>query len=148
MCGYGDAGRVVASILGGRFETIVAEDDPRAAREARAAGFLVVEGNPTSDAVIERMRLEDARVLIITLRDSFATRLITERARQRNPHLDIVGIAESENESERLERSGMSETVVADQEAALELARHALHRFGVPSQQATRVIQTARSRLR
>ena len=49
---------------------------------------------------------------------------------------------------ERLERSGMSETVVAEQEAALELARHALHRFGVPSQQATRVIQTARARLR
>jgi CPA2 family monovalent cation:H+ antiporter-2 len=148
MCGYGDAGRVVASILRGRFETVVAEDDPRAARDARDAGFLVVEGNPTSDAVISRMRLEDARVLIITLRDAFATRLITERARQVNPYLDIVGIAESVLDSERLERSGMSETVVADQEVALELARHALHRFGVPSQQATRIIQTARSRLK
>ncbi len=148
MCGYGDAGRIVASILRGRFETIVAEDDPRAARAAREAGFLVVEGNPTSDAVIEHMRLEDARVLIITLRDAFATRLITERARRVNPHLDIVGIAESELDSGRLERSGMSATVVAEQEVALELARHALHRFGVPSQQAARVVQTARARLR
>jgi CPA2 family monovalent cation:H+ antiporter-2 len=93
------------------------------------------------------MRLEDARVLIITLRDAFATRLITERARRVNPYLDIVGIAESAVDSERFERSGMSQTVVAEQEVALELARHALHRFGVPSQQAARIIQTARSRL-
>jgi CPA2 family monovalent cation:H+ antiporter-2 len=94
------------------------------------------------------MRLEDARILIITLRDMFTTRLLTERAREVNPHLDIVGIAESALESSRLESSGMSETVVADTEVALELARHALHRFGVPSQQAARVIQTARARLR
>jgi CPA2 family monovalent cation:H+ antiporter-2 len=148
MCGYGDAGRIVASILSGRFEVVVVEDDSRAAREARSAGFLVIEGNPTSDAVIERMRLGDARILIIAFRDAFATRLLTERAHEVNPHLDIVGIAESADESARLAQSGMAETVVAGQEVALELARHALHRFGVPSQQAARIIQMARGRLR
>ncbi len=148
MCGYGDTGRIVASILRGRFEVIVAEDDPREARRARAEGFLVVEGNPTSDTVIERMRLGDARILIITMRDAFATRLLTERARQLNPHLDIIGIAESSDESLRLARAGMSDTAIAEHEVALELARHALHRFGVPSQQAARIIQTARARLR
>jgi CPA2 family monovalent cation:H+ antiporter-2 len=148
MCGYGDTGRIVASILRGRFETIVVEEDTRAAREARDAGYLVIEGNPASDAVIAHMRLEDARLLMITLRDAFTTRLITERAREVNPHLDIVGVAASEADSERLERSGMSGTVIAEQEVALELARHALHRFGVPSQQAALIIQTARARLR
>jgi CPA2 family monovalent cation:H+ antiporter-2 len=148
VIGYGDAGRIVSSILRARFEAIVVEDDARAAREARANGFLVVEGNPSSDAVIERMRLGDARILIVTIRDAFTTRLLTERAREVNPHLDIVGLAESVEESLRLASSGMSETVVAETEVALELARHALHRFGVPSQQATLIIQTARARLR
>jgi K+:H+ antiporter len=148
LCGYGDAGTIVASILRGRFEVIVAEDDAREARRARDEGFLVVEGNPTSATAIEHMRLDEARVLIITLRDAFATRLLTERALEVNPHLDIVGIAESSDDSLRLGRSGMSQTVVAEHEVALELARHALHRFGVPSQQAARIIQTARGRLR
>ncbi|MGH7555997.1 MAG: cation:proton antiporter, partial [Longimicrobiales bacterium] len=147
MCGYGPVGRIVGSLLSPRFEVLVVDDDPRDARDARADGFLTVEGNPANDAVIERMRLEDARILIIALNDAFATRLVTERARQLNRHLDIIGIAASAGEATRLGAAGMSETAIAEREIALELARHALHRFGVPSQQAARIIQTARARL-
>jgi CPA2 family monovalent cation:H+ antiporter-2 len=148
ICGYGAVGRIVASLLSPRFETIVAEDDARAARDARNDGFFVVEGNPANAVAIERMRLDDARVLILALPDAFATRLVAERAREVNPHLDVVGIAASASEAERLASVGVGDAAVAEREVALELARHALHRFGVPSQQVARIIQTARARLR
>jgi CPA2 family monovalent cation:H+ antiporter-2 len=148
VCGYGEVGRIVASLLSPRFEAIVAEDDPRLARDARADGYFVVEGNPASPGVIERLQLAEARVLILALPDAFSTRLVTERAREINPHLDIVGIAASASEAERLAASGMADAAVAEREVALELARHALHRFGVPSPQVARIVQNARARLR
>jgi CPA2 family monovalent cation:H+ antiporter-2 len=148
ICGYGAVGRVVASLLSPRFESLIIEDDPRAARDAREDGYFVVEGNPTSDSIIERMRLEDARILILALTDGFGRRLLTERAHTINPHLEVIGVAMSAEESARLNASGMTEPVVAEREIALELGRYALHRFGVPSQQVARIIQQARARLR
>jgi CPA2 family monovalent cation:H+ antiporter-2 len=148
ICGYDAVGRVVASLLSPRFESLIVEDNPRAARSARDDGYFVVEGNPTSDSIIERMRLEEARILILALNDAFSRRLLTERARAINPHLEVVGIATSAEESARLNASGMTEPVVAEREIALELGRYALHRFGVPSQQVARIIQQARARLR
>lgn len=147
ICGYGDVGRIVASLLQPRFECIVVDDDARAARDARNDGLFVVEANPTSPGAIERMHLDEARILIIALADAFTTRLLTERARGVNPHLDIVGRAAANDESRKLLRSGMSETVIAEREVALELGRHALQRFGITSQEAALIVQRARGRL-
>jgi voltage-gated potassium channel Kch len=65
-----------------------------------------------------------------------------------NPHLDIVASAIGTSEAARLQLSGVGQTVVGDDEAALELARHSLHRFGVSSQESLAVIQRYRARMR
>jgi CPA2 family monovalent cation:H+ antiporter-2 len=146
VCGYGRTGRIVARTLAPRFEVLVVEEDRRRAAQARAEGFEVVETSPAHPATIERMALQDARQLIITLSDPFATRLITERARLANPHLDISGVAVAETEAARLRHSGITTAVMAEDEVAFELARHGLHRFGVSSREALAIVQHLRER--
>jgi CPA2 family monovalent cation:H+ antiporter-2 len=144
VVGYNEVGRTVAAVLAARFETIIVDEDQRLSREARDAGYFVVTGNPASPLVIERMHLEDTRTLIVALNDPFTTRLLAERARELNPHIDVAAVAISELEAERLRRSGISRTVVAEREAAFELARYGLGRFGVSAREALAIVQRLR----
>lgn len=148
VCGFGRVGEIVATILANRFQVLVVEEDRRLANAARAHGFDVLEGPPASPAVLDRMDLGNARVLIVTLPDPFATRLLVERARAINPRIDVVARAALPSEAEKLYEAGVTEAVVPDDEVALELARHSLHRFGLSAPEALAAIQGYRARLR
>jgi CPA2 family monovalent cation:H+ antiporter-2 len=148
LAGYNEVGEVVAAILQPRFEVVVLEEESRRARLARERGIEVVEGSPTSPAILGRAGIEDARVVVIALEDPFATRLFAERARERNPYVDIVAHAHIPSEAEKLRRSGIAEAVVAENEVAFELARHGLHRFGLSARESLAIIQQYRARLR
>jgi CPA2 family monovalent cation:H+ antiporter-2 len=148
VCGYNHIGETVTAILAPRFDVRVIEEDRNLAREARAKELDVVEGSPISPAVLEKAGIEEARVIVIALADPFATRLLAERARAINPHVDIVTQAVLRGEVSKLRSSGVSETVVADDEVAFELARYGLHRFGLSSRESLAIIQQWRARLR
>jgi CPA2 family monovalent cation:H+ antiporter-2 len=148
IVGYGQTGQTVASVLHPRFDVLVVEETTQLSRQARDDGLSVLQGSPTSREVVARMDLGDARILIVTVPDSFAARLLSEHARAVNPHLEIVAHAGARAETERLHRSGVTDAVVAEDEVALELARYGLHRFGVSSAEALRIIQRARAETR
>lgn len=146
VVGYSAAGELVAGTLGARFEVLVVESDGVLARQARARGFTVIEGNPTSPAVLSTMDLADARVLIITLADPFAARLLVERAREINHHVDIIVRAGSPEEGSRLQRAGATAAVDAESEVAYEMVRYGLRRFGISQQEALAIVQRLRER--
>ncbi len=147
VCGYNEVGRTIVAILQPRFDVRVIEDDARAARDARSHDIDVIEGNPTSPAVLKHAGIEDARVVVIALEDPFATRLFAERAREINPHVDIVARALVHTEAAKL-RARNIETVVAEDEVAFELARYGLHRFGLSTRESLAIIQQFRARAR
>lgn len=144
VCGYDAAGELVARVLSARFDVLVVEPDVRLARAAREAGLAVLEGNPASPAVIEHMELERARVLIITLADPFTIRVLAERVRAINPRVDVIGRAFARSEAEKLASAG-ARSVVDEEEAAYELARYGLRRFGVSAQESLAVVQRLRA---
>jgi CPA2 family monovalent cation:H+ antiporter-2 len=109
-----------------------------------AEGLTTINGDASHPTTIDEMKLEDCRVLVVTLPDPFATRLLVERARQTRPSIDIIARALTEGEAERLRDSGARETVVAEREIALEMVRHSLQRFGVDSRQALAIVQRMR----
>jgi CPA2 family monovalent cation:H+ antiporter-2 len=148
ICGFNRIGQIVATILANRFQVLVVEEDRRLASDARRRGFDVLEGPPANPSVLDRMDLGNARVLIVTLPDPFATRLLVERAKAINPRLDVVARAAIPSEAEKLYEAGVTEAVVPDDEVALELARHSLHRFGLSAPEALAAIQGYRARLR
>jgi CPA2 family monovalent cation:H+ antiporter-2 len=148
ICGFERPGQIVASLVAPRFDVVIFESNHKLATQARERGYQVVESSSVTPTLLDQLDLADARVLVITLADPFMTRLLAESARGVNPHLDIIASADGPAEVEKLQRSGITQAVVGDDEAALELARHSLHRFGVSSQESLAVIQRYRARMR
>jgi CPA2 family monovalent cation:H+ antiporter-2 len=146
VAGYGSVGRTVVGALRGRFAVVVVDEDARVLRNLHGEDIRVINGDASNPAIIDRMDLDDCRVLVVAIPDPFATRLLVERARSLYPDLDVIARALNEEEASRLRGAGAGDAVVADREVALEMVRHSLHRFGVDQRQALAIVQRMRQR--
>lgn len=147
LCGYGRVGRVIgAALRRRRFPFVVIEEDPRIVRQLRAQGIPALLGNAANQVLLDRVNLRGARILIVAIPDPVAVRQIVDYARSLNPNLDIVVRTHSETEWEFLQRRGIGEAVLGEQELALEMTRHTLHRFGVSALEIQAILQGLRER--
>jgi CPA2 family monovalent cation:H+ antiporter-2 len=148
ICGYGDVGRVIGEVLARHgFKFMVVEEDTRIARRAVADGIPAVIGNAAVPAVLEQTNPGRARVLVIAIPDPIATRTLVDYVRDRYPRLDVVVRTHSEEERRDLLNRGVRTVILGEWELALEMTRHALHRFGVGALIAEQTIQGLRARV-
>ena len=140
ICGFGRVGRELAEALSRRgLRYLVVEYNPLVVRRLRAEGVPVVYGDASRSAVLEHAHLEGARLLAVLMPDALATEEATRHGRGLNPRLDIVARARDGRDVERLRRAGATEVVQPEFEASIEVVRHALHRYGVTSQELAHV---------
>lgn len=114
-------------------------------RRLRDQGVHALLGNADNYALLDRVHLEHARVLVVAIPDALTARRIIDRARQINPRLSIVVRSHDRAESERLAALGVNETVIGELELALEMTRFTLRRFGVGSLETQAIVQGLRS---
>lgn len=146
LCGYGRVGRVIGDALDRRgFPFVVIEQDQFVVRELRDRGVDVLLGNADNPALLNRVHLEQARVLVVAIPDALAARRIVDRARQVNPRLNIIVRSHDQKESARLADLGVNETVIGELELALEMTRYTLRRFGVGTLESQAIVQGLRS---
>jgi CPA2 family monovalent cation:H+ antiporter-2 len=132
ICGYGRVGRELAEALERRgLRYLVIEYNPLLVRELRARGLPVVYGDGANPAVQEHAHLSRARLLAVLMPDVGAAELATRHARAHYPHLDIVVRAGNESDVERLRQAGATEVVQPEFEAAVEVIRHTMQRYGI-----------------
>ncbi len=133
LAGYGLAGRNLARILRARGISYVAvEANPENVRAARQRGEPVLYGDATRRALLERLGLADARLLVVSIADPFATRETVAMARAIAPELPIVARTRYVLEVDALEGAGANVVVAEEVETALELVARTLGHFGVP----------------
>jgi monovalent cation:H+ antiporter-2, CPA2 family len=146
LCGYGRVGRLIGPALERRgFRYIVVTLQRQEVEQLRARGIAAVYGDASSGDVLERARVSAARVVIVASSDPHATRLIVERARERNPSVDFVVRTHSDSEAAHLRAvSGKVQAVHGERELAVQMARYSLRRFGVPSTEAEAIAQGLR----
>jgi CPA2 family monovalent cation:H+ antiporter-2 len=134
IAGFGLVGRTLARVLRARGVPYVAVDaNPEGVREARRRGEPVVYGDSTLRAVLERLGLERARLIVVAISDPLATRETVAVARALAPEVPIVARTRYVLEVDRLERGGASVVVAEEYETALEVVAAALRHFGVPA---------------
>ena len=132
ICGYGRVGRELAEALERRgLRYLVIEYNPLLVRELRARGLPVVYGDGANPAVQEHAHLDKARLLAVLMPDVGAAELATRHARAHYPDLDIVVRAGNESDVERLRQAGATEVVQPEFEAAVEVIRHTMQRYGI-----------------
>jgi CPA2 family monovalent cation:H+ antiporter-2 len=148
LCGYGQVGRLVARALERRGFSYVVISQQRAEVEAlRARGVAALLGEASTVELLERARVEHARVVIVATSDPQVNHLIVERAKAINPSVDFVVRTGSDEETAQLRSiSPKVQTVLGQRELAVQIARYSLRRFGVNAAEAEAIAQGLRGR--
>jgi CPA2 family monovalent cation:H+ antiporter-2 len=141
VLGAGRVGRVVvraARIRG--FRCVAVDRDPRRLEEVATLGAATVFGDAANPAILRRVGLDRARVLVIAIGDPLTTRLAAERALRLNPRLAIAARARGRREIDALRRLGLGRVADPEVESSFELARHALQRMGVSGMELNGIV--------
>jgi CPA2 family monovalent cation:H+ antiporter-2 len=105
LVGFGRVGGMISRTLvaGGR-SVLVVENDAERVSDARAAGLTVVQGDAGDEGVLGQLPLSTARVLIVSVPDSFVTHSIAARVRRISPRLEMIVRTHDERQAGELSR--------------------------------------------
>jgi CPA2 family monovalent cation:H+ antiporter-2 len=147
VVGYGRVGRVIGAALARRgFEYVVLDMDPRVCGALRSAGVRVVQGAAENPRNLVRAELERADVLVVALPDPIAMRQVVDHTRRSHPRLPIIARARTIADRDFLIEHEVSEIVMPETEAALEMTRYTLGRLGVSAIETAAIVQGLRRR--
>ncbi len=132
ILGAGRVGLLVARAVRTRgFGCVVVDRDRHRLEDAARLGAQVVYGDAASTTILERVGLQEARLLVVAVADPFAARLAAERALAINPNLEVAARARGGRDRTTLRGVGVRRFADPEVEAGVELARHTLQRMGV-----------------
>lgn len=112
LCGFGRIGQLLARQLAEAGQTFAIVDaSPERVEQAIALNYLVLDGNATDEAVLEKAGIDRAKVLATVLPDDAANVFITLTARGLNPNLVIVARGEFPSTEKKLLLAGADQVV-------------------------------------
>ena len=149
LIGFGRVGRMVADMLKVHGQGYLAvEADIDAVTEAREQGYPVVFGDVARGDLVDRLRLAEARALILTMDDPVLTVRLTRQLRRTAPDLTIVARARDAAHAAELYRAGVTDAVPETLESSLQLSETVLVDLGVAMGPVIASIHEKRDELR
>lgn len=126
LVGFGRVGAVIFKMLiAENIPVIVIEENKEIADRLNASGISCVYGDAQILAVLEKARVRDSKLLVVTATDPLATRMICDHAHVVNNELAIIARTHSEEELNYLEkRPGVKLVVFAEREIAATLSKY------------------------
>ena len=116
--------------------------------EARSAGYSVLYGDVSRRELIEKLGLEKALAVVLTMDDPVLTARIAKRLRAEHPALPIIARARDTDHAAALYRAGVTDAVPEALEASLQLSEAVLVDIGVAMGPVIASIHEKRSDLR
>lgn len=148
IAGGGRVGQYVAQVLqrlGLAF--VIVELNQRLVDQAKAAGFPVIYGDASQPVVLEAARIEQARLLLVTVPTLVVAQTIVSQVCRLNPALHIVARSEGVEQMKTLNDLGVHEVVQPEFEAGLEITRQALVHLDFPATEIQRFTDAVRHEL-
>lgn len=123
VCGYGRVGRGVVTHLDSAANPIVViENDPDTVRLAREDGRLVVEGDATTNRVLEEAGLARAQALIACVEGDSENLVIVLSAKALRPDIWVIARANDDESQDKLAMAGADRIVAPQQVGARRMA--------------------------
>ena len=152
LVGFGRIGATVSEVLAraGAPEVVI-EEQERVVADLRKRGGLAIQGDASRPDVLERARIREAKLLIVTAPEPVRARRIVEIARQANPRITIAIRTHSANEQAFLDhmlataRDSTGRAVYTEREAALSLAHYSLVALGRTDDEADNIVDSMRA---
>jgi monovalent cation:H+ antiporter-2, CPA2 family len=132
IIGFGRVGRLVAEMLQRHGQPYLALDgDADIVTQSRREGYNVVFGNAQGNTALDRIGVENAAAVIITMDEPVAAHHIVRRLRRKCPDLPIIARARDADHAAALYRDGASHAVPETLESSLQLSEAVLVDLGV-----------------
>jgi monovalent cation:H+ antiporter-2, CPA2 family len=132
VIGFGRVGRLVASMLDAHDRAYLAVDaDVDAVSRARAEGFPVLFGDASRSEMVDRLHLDQASAVVLTMDDPVQQLRLTRRIRDRYPELPIIVRARDAGHAAQLYRAGATDAVPEQLESSFQLSEAVLTEIGV-----------------
>jgi CPA2 family monovalent cation:H+ antiporter-2 len=126
---------------------VIVEADHRRLEQAKQMGMSFVYGDAGQEMVLEAAGIKDSALLVITTSGYVVQRMIAEHAKRVNERIEIVTRAAGPDYFEALKDLGISEVVLPEFEASLEMTRQALIRLRIPPTEVHRHTDAVRQEL-
>ena len=147
--GFGRVGRMVADMLAEHDQLYLAIDsDIDGFMDARDAGYSVIYGDVSRRELVEKLGLNNAKAVVLTMDDPVLTARIAKRLRAEHPGLPIIARARDSDHAGALYRAGVTDAVPEALEASLQLSEAVLVDIGVAMGPVIASIHEKRSELR
>ncbi|MDH4140398.1 MAG: potassium channel protein [Coriobacteriia bacterium] len=128
VAGLGRVGSAVAGMLAEeRASFVVIDSDPECAGDAREQGWLVVEGDATSEEVLHEAGVERARSLVTAVDTDADNLFVTFTARSVNPELFIVARSSQESSEDKIRKAGANRVLTPNVIGGRRMATMILH---------------------
>ncbi|MEO5611292.1 MAG: NAD-binding protein, partial [Sphingomicrobium sp.] len=147
--GFGRVGRMVAEMLAEHNRPYLAvESDVDAVVAARDGGFPVLFGDVARGELVERLHLDRAAALVLTMDDPVLVARLVRRLRGQFPDLAIIARARDTAHAAMLYKAGVTDAVPETVEASLQLSEAVLVDIGLAMGPVIASIHEKRSQLR
>jgi voltage-gated potassium channel len=112
LCGFGRVGQEIARELRERGAPfVVIESTHDQLERARAFGYLVIEGDASSDLILNRANIQRARAILAASDSDAGNTYITLTAKSMNPHCFVVARVAYPHNEEKLRLAGADRVV-------------------------------------
>jgi len=149
IIGYGRVGRLVAQMLDMHDQPWLAVDsDPDEVQRLKRAGKAVIYGDARRPELIDKLKLDTAKAVVLTIDDMQMLDLLVRRIRLSHPDLCIVVRARDADHAGQLYALGVTDAVPETVESSLQLAEAVLVDLGVPMGPVIASIHEKRDQLR
>jgi CPA2 family monovalent cation:H+ antiporter-2 len=149
IVGFGRVGRLVAQMLQAHdLASIAVDADIETIAHARRRGYKVMFGDIARAGMIERLELDRATALVLTMDEPVQLVRITTQVRRLHPDLTIVARARDPNHAAQLYRAGATDAVPETLESSLQLSEAVLVDLGMAMGPVIASIHEKRAELR
>lgn len=132
IVGYGRVGSLVAEMLHIHGKPmLVIESNPDAVAAARKQGLPVLLGDIARPGMLDRLELDQAQAMILTMDDPVQTIRIAQKLRKLHPDLSIIARARDTDHAAELYRAGVTDAVPETLESSLQLSEAVLVDLGI-----------------
>lgn len=115
ICGYGRNGQqALIKLQKYDQECVIIERDNDRANSLESDGSLIVYGDATDDAILEKAAIEKAANLIVALPSDADNLFVVLSARQMNKNLHIISRASDESSYKKLKIAGADNVIMPD----------------------------------
>lgn len=130
--GFGRVGRLVGEMLEAHDQPYIGIDtDPSMVEDARNEGYPVLFGNVANQTMLEKLRLNEAIALIVTMDEKVLVSRIVRKVRRAYPDLPIIVRARDPDHAAELYRMGATDAVPETLESSLQLSESVLVGMGM-----------------